>query len=83
MNGLHILPGNYAARPTDRRVRPGYELRERESDTAYFSRRAAEEHAFAETLNNARSKSLHLEIARRYTELSLAIRAAEDARGER
>lgn len=69
-------------RPTDRRLRQEFELRDRESDAAYFTRRAAEEHAFAQGSNNPQSKSLHLEIAQRYTELSHAIRTAEDARGE-
>ena len=52
-----------------------------ESDAAYFSRRAEEEKATAARSADALVRSLHLELAERYTGLSAAIQEAEERIG--
>jgi hypothetical protein len=82
MDQLHLLLGHAVSDPQKARQTPQLQLvSTRESDAAYFARRANEERTFALRQQNELARSLHLELAERYASFSAAIQELDEKLG--
>lgn len=70
MKELYVLPGQDCGASLNGRPSTIKEVARFESDASYFQRRAAEERAFAATIEDSRARSLHLDLAERFDNLA-------------